>query len=172
MKRKPSLGYIGLTSCLVGLFVTLPCFAGDTAEDQDAVNAVVVEFNRAMNAKDVVAFADVFHVDADFTNVSGVSAHGRKAVEDFHRPRFESDGTKGSSFKNAVSTILSTRIRFIRPDVASVDVAWTMAGAVLDGKTSALRKGLLSWIVTKENGRWGIAVMHNSEFRTEPAKSP
>jgi uncharacterized protein (TIGR02246 family) len=168
----PIFGYLCVAIGLIGLFLPPPCFAADTAKDEEAVNAVVVEFNRAMNAKDVVAFANVFHVDADFTNVSGVSAHGRKAVEEFHRPRFEGDGTTGSSFKNSVSTIVGTRIRFIRPDLASVDVAWTMTGAVRDGKTSAPRKGLLSWIVTKEDGRWGIAVMHNTEFRTEPAKSP
>jgi len=153
------------------LFVPLG-FAGETAKDHEAIETVVATFGRAMNAKDVVAFANVFHTDADFTNVVGVSAHGRKAVEEFHRPRFESDGTTGSSFKNAVLTIVSTHIRFIRPDVASVDVAWTMTGAGLNGKTSALRRGLLSWIVTKEEDRWGIAVMHNTELPAEPAKSP
>jgi uncharacterized protein (TIGR02246 family) len=172
MKIKPVSGYLCLASGFAGLLLAPLCFAGETAKDEDAIKAVVGAFARAMNAKDVVAFAHVFHADADFTNVVGVSAHGRKAVEEFHRPRFEGDGTKGSSFKNAVLTILSTRIRFIRTDVASVDVAWTMTGAVLNGKTSALRKGLLSWIVTKEEGRWGIAVMHNSEFPADPVKSP
>ena len=119
------------------------------------------------------------------TNVSGASvaigrngvremtAHGRKAIEAFHRPLFEGDGTKGiPSFKNAVLKIVDSRIRFVRPDVASVDVTWTQTGSVLDGKDRGLRKGLMTWIATKERGIWGIAVMHNMDLPVEQPKAP
>ena len=119
------------------------------------------------------AFSMVFHEDADFTNVRGMTARGRKAIETFHRRLFEGDGAQGvPSFKNAVFKVLDTRIRFVRPDVANVDVTWTQTGSVLDGKDRGLRKGLMSWIATKERGAWGVAVMHNMDLPVEVPKAP
>ena len=60
--------------------------------------------------------------------------------------------------------VRDTRIRFIRPDVASVDVTWTQTGSVVGGKDRGLRRGLMSWIATKEGGQWGVAVMHNMDL--------
>ena len=163
-----------LTSCLAGLLVTHSLHAADTAKDKEAIKALVTAFDKAMNAKDAAALSKVFNEDGDFTNVVGMKAHGRKTIEEFHRPLFESDGTKGiPSFKNAVFKVLDTRIRFIRPDVASVDVTWTQTGSVLDGKDRGLRRGLMSWIATKEGGRWGVAVMHNMDLLpVERPKAP
>jgi uncharacterized protein (TIGR02246 family) len=156
--------------CLAIGFVGL-VLASSATEDENAVRAVVASFDQAVNAKDAIAFARVFHADADFTNVVGISAHGRKAIEEFHRPLFEGDGTTGiSSFKNAVLTIVNTQVRFIRPDVASVDIRWTQTGAVLNGKPAGLRKGLLSLLVTKAKGEWGIAVMHNMNLPADPPR--
>ncbi len=83
---------------------------------------------------DAHAFSMVFHEDADFTNVWGMTAHGRKAIEEFHRPLLEGDGSGPvPSFKHAELKVLDTRIRFLRPDVASVDATWTQTGAVQNG---------------------------------------
>ena len=153
-----------LASLLAGLLVTDSSRAADT-KDEEAIRAVVAAFDKAMNAKDATALSSVFHEDGDFINVIGMTAHGRKAIEQFHRPLFDGDGTKGiPSFKNAVFKVAETRIRFIRPDVASVDVIWTQTGSTLDGKDRGLRRGLMSWIATKEEGKWGVAVMHNMDL--------
>ena len=150
---------------LVGLLITQPSHAADTAKDEQAIKALVTDFDKAMNAKDPAALSKVFNEDGDFTNVIGMTAHGRKAIEEFHRPLFEGDGSKGfPSFKNAVFKAVETRIRFIRPDVASVDVTWTQTGSILDGKDRGLRRGLMNWIATKEAGKWGVAVMHNMDL--------
>ena len=60
--------------------------------------------------------------------------------------------------------MLDTRIRFLRPDVASVDATWTQTGAVQNGRDMGLRKGLLMLIATKQGDDWGIAVMHNMDL--------
>ena len=154
-----------LASLLVGLLVTHSSSAAETTKDEEAIKAVVAAFDKAMNAKDAAALSSVFNEDGDFVNVIGMTAHGRKAIEQFHRPLFEGDGTKGiPSFKNAVFKVAETRIRFIRPDVASVDVIWTQTGSTLEGKDRGLRRGLMSWIATKEQGKWGVAVMHNMDL--------
>jgi uncharacterized protein (TIGR02246 family) len=107
----------------------------------------------------------VFHEDADFTNVWGMTAHGRKAIEEFHRPLLEGDGAGPiPSFKHAQLKVLDTRIRFLRPDVASVDATWTQTGAVQNGRDMGVRKGLLMLIATKQGDDWGIAVMHNMDL--------
>jgi uncharacterized protein (TIGR02246 family) len=114
---------------------------------------------------DAHAFSMVFHEDADFTNVWGMTAHGRKAIEEFHRPLLEGDGAGPiPSFKHAQLQVLDTQIRFLRPDVASVDTTWTQTGAVQNGRDMGLRKGLLMLIATKQGDDWGIAVMHNMDL--------
>ena len=135
------------------------------SDDEKAVGALLAGMGDAFAKLDAHAFSMVFHEDADFTNVWGMSAHGRKAIEEFHRPLLEGDGAGPiPSFKHAELKVLDTRIRFLRPDVASVDANWTQTGAVQNGHDMGLRKGLLMLIATKERDGWGIAVMHNMDL--------
>jgi uncharacterized protein (TIGR02246 family) len=144
-----------------------PAAADDKAKDEAAVRDLVKAFEAASNKHDAKAFAAVFASDADFTNVLGrTTRHGRKAIEEAHRPLFEGDTSKGNpSFKNAVLKIDDVTARFLRPDVASVDIRWTQTGSVTsDGKDRGIRKGLASWVVTKDDGTWQVAVMHNMDL--------
>ncbi len=162
-----------LAGCLGSLILAGPGRAASAANDEAAVRKVVAAFAEAMNARNAAAFARVFHEDANFTNWKGMTAHGRTAIGEFHRVLFEGDGTKGmASFKHARLEIAETRVRFIRPDVASVDVLWSQTGAVLEGKDLGLRKGIANWIATKERGIWGVAVMHNTALPPAPPPAP
>lgn len=118
------------------------------------------------NAHDAKAFAALFAADGEFTNVIGMTARGREAIEAFHRPLFVGDTSKGNpSFKEAVLKVDEVRVRFLRPDVASVDILWTQTGSKApDGKDRGTRKGLASWVVTKDDGAWRVAVMHNMDL--------
>ncbi|MDP9292634.1 MAG: SgcJ/EcaC family oxidoreductase [Verrucomicrobiota bacterium] len=137
--------------------------------DEKSIHALLDAFGQAFAKLDAHAFSMVFHEDADFTNVWGMTAHGRQTIEDFHRPLLEGDGAGMiPSFKRAEFKILETRIRFLRPDVAFVDVTWTQTGAVQNGRDMGPRKGLLMLVATQEGGKWGIAVMHNMDL--PPAK--
>jgi uncharacterized protein (TIGR02246 family) len=138
---------------------------GPETGDEKPVRALIAALGDAFAKLDAHAFSMVFHEDADFTNVWGMTAHGRKAIEEFHRPLLEGDGSGPiPSFKHAELKILDTRIRFLRPDVASVDATWTQTGAVQNGRDMGPRKGLLMLIATTEAGQWGIAVMHNMDL--------
>src|SRR5260370_31622014 len=135
------------------------------ANDEKPIRALIAASGEAFAKLDAHAFSMVFHEDADFTNVWGMTAHGRKAIEEFHRPLLEGDGTGPiPSFKHAETKVLDTRIRFLRPDVAFVDATWTQTGAVQNGHDMGLRKGLLMLIATKERDERGIAVMHNMDL--------
>jgi uncharacterized protein (TIGR02246 family) len=135
------------------------------SDNEKPVRALIAAMGEAFAKLDAHAFSMVFHEDADFTNVWGMTAHGRKAIEEFHRPLLEGDGTGPiPSFKHAELKMLETRIRFLRPDVASVDATWTQTGAVQNGQDMGARKGLLMLIATRERDGWGIAVMHNMDL--------
>src|SRR5688500_16793948 len=77
--------------------------------DDEGIRKVVADFSAAVNKHDARAFSMVFHEDADFTNIWGMRATGRKAIEDFHRPLFEGDGVRAPSFKSAVFKVLDTK---------------------------------------------------------------
>jgi uncharacterized protein (TIGR02246 family) len=100
-----------------------------------------------------MAFAE----DADFTNVVGMSAHGRTEIERFHAPMF------ATRFKDTHLTITDSKSRFITSDIAAVD--WEMTGAKgPDGQKIPLRKGLLNFVMTRSNGQWLITVIHNMDL--------
>jgi len=155
---------------LVLVFVAIASFSRATdatvqSGDEESVRKLIAAQGEAFAKLDAHAFSIVFHEDADFTNVWGMTAHGRKAIEEFHRPLLEGDGAGPiPSFKHAEFKVLDTKIRFLRSDVASVDVTWNQTGAVRNGQDMGPRKGLLMLVVTKEKDGWGIAVMHNMDL--------
>ena len=56
-------------------------------QDEKGIKQVLTGFVEAWNHHDAKAFSMVFAEDADFTNVRGMSAHGRTEVEKMHAPR-------------------------------------------------------------------------------------
>ena len=128
-------------------------------QDEKGIKQVLTAFVEAWNHHDAKAFSMVFAEDADFTNVRGMSAHGRAEVEKFHAPRF------ATKFKDSNQKIAEIKIRFITPDVAAVDARWEMTGAKgPDGQDIPLRKGLLNFIMTRSSGQWLIMIMHNMDL--------
>jgi uncharacterized protein (TIGR02246 family) len=132
---------------------------GDTQQIHGVMNAFV----DAWNHHDAKAFAAVFAEDADFTNVRGMSASGRSRIEAFHAPLF------ATIFKNSHQTSTDIKIRFVRADVAAVDVHWEMTGATdPQGDPRPLRQGLLNFLMAKNDGQWQIVVMHNLDLTALP----
>lgn len=130
------------------------------AKDEEGIRKVLSDFVEAWNKHDAKAFSLVFAEDADFTNVAGKSAHGRAEVEKHHAPLF------ATRFKETNQKITETKIRFIKPDVAAVDARWEMTGAKDDqGQDRPMRKGLLNFVMTKQDDTWFITVMHNTELK-------
>jgi uncharacterized protein (TIGR02246 family) len=131
--------------------------------DRQAIAAVMDRFMDAWNRHDATAFAAVFAEDADFTNWRGMGASGRSKIEAFHAPMF------ATIFKNSHQTYTAINTRFIRPDVAAVDVHWSMTGAMdAQGNPRLDRQGLLSFIMAKHDDEWQIVVMHNLDLTALP----
>jgi uncharacterized protein (TIGR02246 family) len=131
-------------------------------ESEQAADKIVAAMVRAWNSHDAHAFAAIFARDADFTNVFGMVARGREEIEGFHGPIFE------TMFKDSSLTAIQTRTRPIRPDVAAADIHWEMSGARdPSGDQWPSRRGLMNLVLTREEGSWSIAVMHNMELPTD-----
>jgi uncharacterized protein (TIGR02246 family) len=137
--------------------------ATDPVGDESNIRNVLKGFAEAWNRHDAQAFSRAFAEDADFTNVRGISAHGRTEIAKFHAPIF-ADIFKDSSLK-----IDDVRVRFIKLDVAAVDEWWEMTGARdRNGQEIPLRKGLLTLVMTKQDAQWVISVMHNMDLPVSP----
>ena len=126
---------------------------------KQAIEGLVRALETAWNRQDAHALAEPFAEDADFTNVFGMAVRGRAAIEALHAPLFK------TMFTDSHLTVLETRVRMIRSDVAAVDVNWTMAGARdPHGNPWPERVGLMNCIVTRHGERWLIDISHNMDL--------
>jgi uncharacterized protein (TIGR02246 family) len=127
--------------------------------DSAAIKQCVAAWEDAWNRHDAHATAIAYVEDGDFSSTTGIPSHGWKELEAHYNEIFT------TFLKDAHRTDTVKSIRFLGPDIASVDIDWQMTGArTRDGKDAPNRKGLLTWIVTKHNGQWMITIYHESAF--------
>jgi len=145
--------------------------------DEEAVRKVVSEFaEKTWNRHDMNAQGSSFTPDADFVNVVGSHWKGRESIQLNHAflhgtiPADSAGVTLPKSaygiFKTSKITHKQVDVRFLRKDVAVVHVQNELVG---DARTKDPRRTLLVMILTKENGRWLIAVAQNTEINRPPA---
>jgi uncharacterized protein (TIGR02246 family) len=150
------------TALAVCLFLT--CFSASSRAqmsagrdaDAAAIKQTVAAFQDAWNSHDAHAVAMRYVEDGDFSSVKGEDSHGRKELEDHYNTIFT------TFLKNAHTADTVRSIRFLAPDLASVDIDWLVTDPNAPG--GVLRKGLLTWIVSKRNGQWMITVYHEAAF--------
>jgi uncharacterized protein (TIGR02246 family) len=98
--------------------------------------------------------------DVSFTNIFGTVRFGREEFIQRHKAIGQTF-FKGTTGKSSI-----TKLRFIRPDVAIVDVSGELSGfqktypGLPVGKDGILRNKLLL-VLVKENGDWWITEFHN-----------
>jgi uncharacterized protein (TIGR02246 family) len=124
--------------------------------DSAAIKQTVAAFADTWNSHDAHAVAMRYVEDGDFASVNGEPSHGRKELEDHYHTIFT------TFLKNAQTTDTVRSIRFLAPDLASVDIDWLVKEPSAPG--GILRKGLLTWILSKRNGQWMIVIYHEQSF--------
>jgi uncharacterized protein (TIGR02246 family) len=125
-----------------------------TAQDMTARDTKAIETILHSNP------SDHFAEDGSFTNIFGTVRYGR---EEFRKRHAEIAQTifKGTSVKSSIG-----KLRFVRPDVAIVDVTGEMTGfakvpaGLPVGPDGVLRFKLLE-VLVKEKGEWWITEYHN-----------
>jgi uncharacterized protein (TIGR02246 family) len=141
-----------------------PSPAGD---DSAAVKQLVPAYVKAFNSHNIDALGQLFTEDADFTNVQGGTTGSRKELQDHLAPLF-------TTRLKTVRTQASVRkVRFLTPEIAVVTSDFEFTGfKAPDGSDLPARKGFYDWIATRQNGRWMIAVFHESYIPDAPAPPP
>ena len=131
------------------------------ANDEVAVRGLIEAFVSAWNAGDGEGCGRPFAAAADFTAIHGLKARGRDAIAHGHAEILATiyRGTKLSA------TVES--IRFLRPDVAVMDVATTSHGFPF-----GIRGTMLLVVATRQEGVWSIAVFHNMVPFERPLAGP
>ena len=145
---------LALALILVSTVTSSTQTSQNSSSDEAAVRQVVQQVQDAWNAHDGRAFAAPFAPDSDYVNVRGERAKGREAIEKGHTAIFS------TIYKDSYNVGTVKSIRFLRPDIAVVHAEWTLefrAG-------SETRKGhaMNTMVMTKDNGKWSIAVFHNT----------
>jgi uncharacterized protein (TIGR02246 family) len=97
--------------------------------------------------------------DVDFINVFGRWLKGRPEFVEHHR-RLHCVQMRNSTWIN-----LNHEIRFIHGDLAIVHLEWTIEGDQdPDGTPRGRRKGLFTWVLSREDDGWLIMAAHNTNL--------
>lgn len=127
--------------------------------DTAAIKQLVTSYSEAFNRHDAHAIGSLFADDADFTNLRGMSRHGRQEIEPFFGTLFT------GILKNAHRTDSVRSLRFLSPEIAAIDTDCVITGSKSpEGADNPPRQGLLELITTKQNGHWSIAVFHEQDL--------
>lgn len=128
----------------------------DHTADQEAIRAVVAGLEAAWNNGDAEAWSATSAADVVHTVWNGHVAEGRDAVIAGHEHIFR------TVYKDTRLTLTVRWIRFLRPDVAAVQ----MDGA-LEGADNAPRVRPLA-VLSKEEGRWQLRIFQNTPILARP----
>ncbi len=141
---------------LISSLLTLMLIAQAQSQEEKAIQEVVTNFESAFNQKDAKAIARFWAKDGDFVTYQGELLHGHQELENYFQTTFV------QFYQTAKNQLFPPTVRFLKPDVAAVDVKWEVTGRTdTDGKALPTMKGIMVWTMTKENGRWLIKIMHN-----------
>jgi uncharacterized protein (TIGR02246 family) len=135
-----------------------------TPRDEAELTGLVDTFVQGWNAGSGEGLARAFALDADFTNVMGLRAHGRDLIARGHS-EILATVFRGTRLDAAIN-----QIRYLRPDVAVVDITLTLRGA--DGQPLAMfptGPSSAGVVATRDAGTWAIAVFRNMIPFARPA---
>jgi ketosteroid isomerase-like protein len=141
------------------------------ANNADEVRNAVMGFATDWNHHDMEAFGELFALDADFVNVAGSLWKGRESIQMNHAwahgaiprntPGFPKADPHYGIFAHSRMKFVHIDVRFLRKDVAIARVNWELFG---DARTANPRRGLLLFVLTRQDGGWLIAAAQNTEI--------
>ncbi len=141
---------------LIPMLVMLMLIAQAQNKEEKAIQKVVADFEMAFNQKNGKTTARFWAEDGDFVTYQGKLLHGHQELEDYFQTTFY------QFYQTAKNKLFTPTVRFLKPDVAAVDVKWEVTGGKgADGKALPTMKGIMVWTMTKEKGQWMIKIMHN-----------
>ncbi|MGZ6970090.1 MAG: SgcJ/EcaC family oxidoreductase [Thermoanaerobaculia bacterium] len=143
-----------------------PSDAGAAAEEP-LIRKVIDAEEDAWNRGDVKAFAARFQEEGSFTDMFGTVSRGRKELESRHAALF------ASYFKGSLLALKVRKVRFLRPDVAIVDIDTEVTGfhkppsGIYVDAEKVIRTRLVQ-VMVKAGNEWAIASSHDVDVKTPP----
>lgn len=137
---------------------------GGTAADSSLIQAIIADQVTAWNVGDAKAFSRSFADDGSFTNILGLVFYGHQAFEDRHAEIFR------TFFKGSKLAMSATRMRFVTPDVAIVDIATVLselqsAPPGVTPRVDGTIRTRLQEVFVRSGGVWWIASYHNVDIK-------
>jgi len=163
-------------SLMIAVFVWMATFAFGFARaaaadgsansgDDGAIKEVVAGFSNGWNTHDAHSMCVSLADDVEWVNWRGEGLGTRKDVEEEHAKLFL------DIYKNTHRTDEVKSIKYITPNLATVDDYWTMTGArKRDGSDWPYRAGLYNFVMAKRGGRWIVIVSHAADFNATAPK--
>lgn len=141
--------YFGLFA--ISLCLSAICTASPNDEDERTIRTMVEQAISRLNKGDATAFDDFWDKDADYVSVDGRLIKGRSQIQVVFREMAKAGAGQ--------QTVLIEQVRFITPELATVDGSWTVTGArSADGKDLPPINGRGFEVVQKKDGRWRFIV--------------
>ena len=140
--------------------------SGQSRFDTAAVRNIVRNEIETWNKGDATGYSRDFAASGTFTNIRGQFFTGYPGYLKQHEVIFQ------GIFKNSTLKQEIVSLRFIRPDVAILEIATTVNGAA-QGPVAVTRddKGRirtrLMQVVAKEKGVWKIMTYHNVDVKPQ-----
>lgn len=128
--------------------------------DEAAIQQLLGELSAAWSRGDANAFGARYRADGTFTNVNGTFHIGRDEFNQRHAEVFT------GPFKGTTLGLKPRLSRFIRPDVAIIDVDVSLSGCRIkppgiQADPDGTLHTCLLLVLVKEGGSWWIAAYHN-----------
>lgn len=128
-----------------------------TAADRAQVQQLVYDFEAAWNRHDMIAFAALFHDDAEWVHWRGGLWSGKPEIYRGHKAVHETYYRTSQAKVQGIEAL-----HFLSPTVAYVRVRSDMTGdARYPGETFRYRRTM---ILSKRAGRWLIIKGHNTRI--------
>jgi uncharacterized protein (TIGR02246 family) len=133
-------------------------------DDEAAIKKVLGKSLESVEKRDADLRAGLYTEDAAFYNAFGVEREGREAIREFWKEVFASGTFNLSQFK-----FTKEKIRFLRPDLAVVDIFEEVTGqrAPETGRELPARSVHLTLIMTKKGNKWSVAYYRAGDLRTD-----
>lgn len=125
------------------------------SDDEQRIRELVARHSAASQAGDFAGLVSGYRADSDVRYSDGVLLDGQPAIEQHYR-NVLSRGPRAMAHTHPEDSI---RIRFLREDVAFVDVdSLTDGGTDKDGVARKERRVPFFVVFTKVGGEWGVAI--------------
>lgn len=146
---------------IASLIFSLSLAQPPSKADEAAVRALPVKTAEVF--PDPEAITKLLTEDAHYIIGDGTHLRGRAEIIAYFNKLLQGQDAFGTSLKGVTATADITDLRFLSKDVA---VLQTHGGLLMPGETSVPpeRRGIQSWVAVKKDGKWLIALYHNTRI--------